>query len=31
MIESPGRRFVRSLLEERLLGVLPQRTVVAAS
>jgi peptidoglycan/LPS O-acetylase OafA/YrhL len=31
MIESPGRRFVRSLLEERVLGVLPQRTVVATS
>ena len=29
IIESPGRRFVRTLLEERFLGVLPQRTVVA--
>jgi peptidoglycan/LPS O-acetylase OafA/YrhL len=31
MIELPGRRFLRSLLEEKCLGLLPQRTAVAAS
>jgi peptidoglycan/LPS O-acetylase OafA/YrhL len=31
VIELPGRRFLRNLLEERCLGVLQQRTAVAAS
>jgi peptidoglycan/LPS O-acetylase OafA/YrhL len=31
VIESPGRRFVRRLLEEKCLGILPQRTAPATS